>query len=145
MRQLVGGRTLWQRIGGMPARELRGHAIGAQDGVGRRIFLEPFDSRCITSLRRRDHVGAFLTALDRTEFLEVGARGVVELDLELVRFDLVERMRQLVDRVVLCGARRVPTLVVRGQREILINLFRRQHRNVAVHAARLVAARRRLR
>ena len=59
----------------------------------------------VATLRGRDHVGAFLTTFDHAELLEVGARSFVELDLELVRFDLVERMRQLIDRVVGRGSR----------------------------------------
>ena len=74
-------------------------------------FLSRSMAAASSLLRRRDHVGAFLAALDDAELLEVAARRVVELDLELVRFDLVERMRELIDRVVGRGARRVPALV----------------------------------
>ena len=83
----------------------------------------------------------FVAAFDRAELLEVGARGVVELDLELVRFDLVERMRR-VDRSR-CRAWAAmsvrPGCAVR-QREVLVDLLGRQHRDVAIDAGLLVVA-----
>ena len=91
-------------------------------------------------LRRGDHVRAFLAALDGAELLEVAARNVVELDLELVRLDLVQRAREPVDRILGRRARGMAALVAGREREVLVDLFRREHGDVPIHAALLVVA-----
>ena len=92
-------------LGAWPPCDLRGHAVGAQDGVGRRILLEPLDGRRIAASSPPRSCRRLFRRLRSRRTSRNSARGVVELDLELVRFDLVERVRQLIDRVVGRGAR----------------------------------------